>query len=68
MSEDNEEPAEPDWSCRVCGKPVMVIPAEMERGWCVDCCPDHDYEYDRHERGHFCKTCGQPAPPDFYSD
>lgn len=43
----------PDWTCHKCGKQCCIVgdaPAI-----CEDCCEDHEYEYDRDERGWFCK-------------
>ena len=55
-----------DFSCRVCGDQCAVAPDPPERAVCEDHCPDHEYEYDKWRRSHFCKTCDKQVDPDWY--
>lgn len=45
--------------CDVCGTDIDCYFDPPQMNYCEECCPDHDYRYDRHERGHFCQTCGK---------
>jgi len=58
----------PDFSCQKCGKECDVAPQPPARAICEDCCEDHEYVYEQGERGHFCKHCNKPAPPDWFDD
>ena len=53
----------PVFRCQKCGKNIDLAPAV-----CVDCCEDHDYQYERELHGHYCLHCGKKAPDDFYYD
>lgn len=55
-----------DFSCRVCGIQCDIAPDPPDRAVCPEHCEDHDYRYNRDDRGHFCIHCGQPAPPDYF--
>lgn len=57
-----------DYSCRKCGKQCDSAPYPPARAICEDCCPDHDYRYEREERKHRCVNCGREPDPDFYYD
>lgn len=50
--------------CHTCGGEVDVFPDPPA----PDCCPDHEYEYDRGRRGHYCKTCDKQSEPDSGGD
>jgi hypothetical protein len=54
-----------DFSCRVCGVQCDTAPDPPDRAVCPEHCEDHEYEYVRSERGHFCKHCNQPRPEDW---
>jgi len=55
------------FACRVCGVPCAL--RDPARGAvCEEHCKDHDYQYLRGERGHFCVHCGKPAPEDWFYD
>lgn len=55
--------------CRVCGELVWVYDDKTpEQATCPEHCPDHEFKYDRGERGHRCIHCGVEPPPDFYYD
>lgn len=54
------------FACRVCGKQCAL--AGPDGAICEEHCPDHDYQYIRGERGHFCQHCGKAAPNDWYFD
>lgn len=65
------------FTCRVCGCETDTHPLEENQlgemigvqGVCPDHCEDHDYEYDRDRREHYCVHCDQLAPDDYlYSD
>jgi NMD protein affecting ribosome stability and mRNA decay len=60
--------SEIDFSCRVCGKQCDSAPLPPVRAVCEDCCDDHDYQYERELRGHFCVHCGKPAPLDWFDE
>jgi len=64
------ESAQPDRvHCHVCGELVLIYDGQHpEEAVCPEHCPDHEYEYERGDRKHYCKTCGQEPPPDFYRD
>lgn len=53
--------------CAKCGKETPVAPLSGP-AYCEECCPDHDYRYDRGRRGHFCITCDMPRPDDWSFD
>ena len=55
-----------DFHCKVCRKEIDGCAPDGSPLWCEDCCPDHEYEYDRGRQGHFCKRCDQQAPYDWY--
>lgn len=54
--------------CSKCGRDEVVVYDKPETAICRDCCEDHEYEYDRGDRKHYCKNCGAEPPPDFYYD
>lgn len=62
------QPAPIDFSCRVCGVQCAIAPDPPARAVCPEHCEDHDYEYQRSERGTYCNHCGQQAPEDWYDD
>jgi hypothetical protein len=55
------------FKCGFCGKTAVVAPQGIEPTYCQDCCPDHDYAYERGE-GWRCKTCHGEPPLDFYDE
>ena len=57
-----------DFTCRVCGAGCDIAPDPPARAVCPNCCDDHEYEYVRGERGHFCKHCGEGRPPDWFDE
>jgi hypothetical protein len=52
----------PDFRCWVCGKQCPIAPDPPRRS----VCEDHEYKYERVDRGHFCIHCFKPAPDDWY--
>lgn len=56
---------EPDFKCHKCGKDTLVAPVDGP-AVCPECCEDHDYKYERGERGHFCIHCFAKAPDDWF--
>lgn len=54
-----------DFKCKVCGVECDTAPLLPDRPVCPEHCEDHDYEYVRGERGHFCKHCDQQRPEDW---
>lgn len=52
--------------CSKCGADEVICYATAETALCPNCCEDHEYEYERFERGHYCQHCGAEAPPDWY--
>lgn len=57
-----------DFKCKVCGVECDTAPLPPDRAVCPEHCEDHEYEYERGERGHFCKHCNQEPPWDWYSE
>ena len=57
-----------DFSCRVCGVQCDSAPDPPARAVCPEHCEDHDYEYQRSERGTYCNHCGQQALEDWHDD
>lgn len=57
-----------DFHCHVCGKQCDSAPPLPERAVCPDHCPDHEYVYERGDRTHYCKNCGQQPPDDYYDE
>lgn len=55
-----------EFHCAKCRKELGGGPVDGSPAWCEDCCPDHDFEYDRDRRGHFCKHCDMQAPYEWY--
>lgn len=53
------------FKCGNCGGAAVLSPPVGET-CCENCCPDHQYEYDRFE-GHRCKTCHAEPPLDWFS-
>jgi hypothetical protein len=49
-----------------CGTNTKVL-SYPKKGpvYCPDCCPEHDYKYERYE-GWTCTTCGAEPPPDWF--
>jgi hypothetical protein len=56
----------PEAYCKVCGTLCFVYPSDGTQGVCPEHCPDHEYEYERGERRHMCKTCGAEPPMDWF--
>lgn len=48
-----------------CGQVAMGAPDGDAPTYCPNCCPDHEYEYERGE-GHRCKTCSAEPPHDWF--
>lgn len=49
------------FKCGTCGERAAISPPGDAPTYCAECCPDHEYEYERGE-GHRCKTCfAEPA-------
>ena len=48
-------------SCIICRASISGVGAARV---CEEHCPDHDYEYDRDRRGHFCRWCDAQRPAD----
>ena len=63
---EQQAPERIDFSCRVCGVQCDSAPDPPARAVCPDCCEDHDYRYERELRGHYCLSCGQEAPRDYF--
>lgn len=57
-------PVEPDFHCRECGVETPSAPADGSKGYCQNCCPDHDFVYERGV-GHRCKICDCEPPLDW---
>lgn len=53
-----------DFSCRVCGKQCDVAPDPPKRAVCEEHCEDHNYQYDKWDRTHYCVNCGKQRPYD----
>jgi hypothetical protein len=53
--------------CSKCEADDVICYTTEETAVCPNCCEDHEYEYERYDRGHFCQHCGAEAPPDWYS-
>ena len=54
--------------CSVCKQPSDCYPfVWVHRSYCPEHCPGHEFEHER-GIGWNCKTCGEPAPIDFYND
>lgn len=68
MTEPVATEAQIDFSCRVCGVQCVLAPDPPARAVCPEHCEDHDYEYQRSERGTYCNHCGQQAPEDHHDD
>jgi hypothetical protein len=51
--------------CSKCGADEVICYLAPETAICPNCCEDHEYEYERFDRGHFCQHCGAVAPPDW---
>jgi hypothetical protein len=64
----SEEIAEPkyDFTCHKCGVQCDSAPMLPKRATCPNCCEDHWYIYER-GLGHYCETCGQEPPHDWYT-
>lgn len=62
-------------SCRKCGETKDVICYDPRSLWfypvrktyCPDCCPEHEFAYERWERAWCCQVCGDHAPHDFWA-
>jgi len=54
------------FKCHKCGKVLDVGHWDGSADVCEDCCDDHNYKYDRDERGHFCVHCFRKAPDDWH--
>jgi hypothetical protein len=52
----------PDFHCHVCGCDCPTCPPPPGKAVCEEHCEDHDYEYDRDERGHHCRHCFKIQP------
>jgi hypothetical protein len=57
-----------EFACHECGKTCDTAPQLPAMPVCPEHCEDHDYEYVRGERGHFCRHCNQPRPEDWSND
>lgn len=57
-----------DFTCHVCGVVCDTAPDPPLRAVCPEHCEDHDYRYNRDDRGHFCIHCYQQAPDDWFLD
>jgi hypothetical protein len=44
----------------------VIVYMTVETAICPACCEDHEYEYDRGDRAHYCEHCGQEPPADWY--
>lgn len=55
----------PDFHCRECRAPTHIAAADGSALWCSECCPEHEYEYERSE-GHRCIHCHAEPPDDWY--
>ena len=54
------------FKCGTCGNTAAVSPpSDDDPTFCQECCPDHEYEYERGE-GHRCKTCNAEPPLDWF--
>lgn len=45
--------------CSKCGADEVICYLTAETAICPRCCEDHEYEYERSERGSFCRHCGE---------
>ncbi|UYZ08572.1 hypothetical protein CFBP5507_06105 [Agrobacterium salinitolerans] len=57
--------SEHDFHCRECHAPTPIAAADGSPLWCEECCPDHEYEYQRGE-GNRCIHCNAEPPDDWY--
>lgn len=54
--------------CHLCGVDTNTAPDPPDLAVCEDCCEDHDYRYEREERGHFCTHCCRRRPDEWDDD
>lgn len=54
------------FTCFKCGGETIIAP-QIGPAYCPDCCPDHDYQYERGE-GHRCVVCFDEPPPDYFDE
>lgn len=52
--------------CSKCGADEVLQYTTAETAVCPNCCEDHEYEYERGDRTHYCQHCGQEPSPDWY--
>lgn len=45
--------------CSKCGADEVICYEAEDTAVCPKCCEDHEYEYERYERGNFCIHCGE---------
>lgn len=57
---------EPLFACKICGAETPLRQLCDVRSVCPEHCDDHDYEYDRFDRRHYCAHCGAEPPDDWY--
>lgn len=53
-------------ACSKCAADEVIAYTTPEAAICPACCSDHEYEYDRGDRAHYCEHCGQEPPDDWY--
>lgn len=53
------------FTCAGCGGPTSIGPGDDGPAYCADCCPDHNYEYERGV-GHRCQSCDAEPPIDWF--
>jgi hypothetical protein len=52
--------------CSKCGADDVLAYHTVETAICPNCCEDHEYEYERGERRHYCQHCSAEPPDDWY--
>jgi len=54
--------------CHRCGSSEVIAYASEATAICPNCCDDHNFMYDRHERWWSCDNCGVAASYEWMSD
>jgi NMD protein affecting ribosome stability and mRNA decay len=52
--------------CSKCGADEVISYMAAATAICPNCCDDHEYEYERSDRTHYCQHCGAEPPADWY--
>ncbi len=51
--------------CVICGQLPTVYPDPPEWAYCEECCPEHEYKYDKWRRAHHCTHCDKEKEIDY---